>query len=111
MDKKLSTSVLKRIVCVLIIAIILLNGNLPVQAATNESCSISKFITVDNKEMHVVLYGELDQNSGTFADQSKEILVMLPALAVPSPNIYFMPLAEALDSAYNVVVIEPFGYG
>lgn len=111
MDKKLSTSVLKRIVCMLIIAIILLNGNLPVQAATNESCSISKFITVDNKEMHVVLYGELDQNSGTFADQSKEILVMLPALAVPSPNIYFKPLAEALDSAYNVVVIEPFGYG
>ena len=95
----------------LIIAIILLNGNLPVQAATNESCSISKFITVDSKEMHVVLYGELDQNGGTFADQRKEILVMLPALAVPSPNIYFKPLAEALDSVYNVVVIEPFGYG
>lgn len=41
----------------------------------------------------------------------KGILVMPPALAVPSPNIYFKPLAEALDSAYNVVVIEPFGYG
>lgn len=95
----------------LIIAIILLNGNLPVQAVTNESCSISKFITVDSKEMHVVLYGELDQNGGTFADQRKKILVMLPALAVPSPNIYFKPLAEALDSVYNVVVIEPFGYG
>ena len=111
MDKKLSTSVLIRIACMLIIAIILINSNLPVQAATNESCSISKFITVDNKEMHVVLYGELDQNGGTFADQRKEILVMLPALAVPSPNIYFKPLAEALDSVYNVVVIEPFGYG
>ena len=111
MDKELSASVLKRIACMLIIAIILINSNLPVQAATNESCSISKFITVDNKEMHVVLYGELDQNSGTFADQGQEILVMLPALAVPSPNIYFKPLAEALDSAYNVVVIEPFGYG
>lgn len=35
---------------------------------------------------------------------------MLPALVVPSPNIYFKSLAEALDSAYNVVVIEPFGY-
>ena len=55
MDKKLSTSVLIRIACMLIIAIILINSNLPVQAATNESCSISKFITVDNKEMHVVL--------------------------------------------------------
>lgn len=36
---------------------------------------------------------------------------MLPALAVPSPNIYFKPLAEALDSIYNVVVIESFSYG
>lgn len=111
MDKELSTSVLKRIACMFIIAIILLNSYLPVQAAANESSSISKFITVDNKEMHVVLYGELDQSSGIFVDQSKEILVMLPALAVPSPNIYFKPLAKALDSAYNVVVIEPLGYG
>lgn len=95
----------------LIIAIILLNGNLPVQAATNESCSISKFITVDNKEMHVVLYGKIDQNGVAFSNPSKETLVMLPALAVPSPNIYFKPLAEALSSVYNVVVIEPFGYG
>ena len=86
MDKELSTSVLKRIACMFIIAIILLNSYLPVQAAANESSSISKFITVDNKEMHVVLYGELDQSSGIFVDQSKEILVMLPALAVPSPN-------------------------
>lgn len=111
MDKELSTSVLKRIVCIIIIAMIFLNSNFPVQAATHESSSISKFITVDNKEMHVVLYGKLDQNDGTFVDQSKKMLVMLPALAVPSPNIYFKPLAEALDSAYNVVVIEPLGYG
>lgn len=61
--------------------------------------------------MHIVLYGDLDQNGVTFADPSKETLLMLPALAVPSPNIYFKPLAEALSSAYNVVVIEPFGYG
>ena len=111
MDKELSTSVLKRIVCIIIIAMIFLNSNFPLQAATHESSSISKFITVDNKEMHVVLYGKLDQNDGTFVDQSKKMLVMLPALAVPSPNIYFKPLAEALDSAYNVVVIEPLGYG
>ena len=61
--------------------------------------------------MHIVLYGNLDQNGVTFADPSKETLVMLPALAVPSPNIYFKPLAEALSSVYNVVVIEPLGYG
>lgn len=94
---------------------------LTVQAETKEPTSTSKFIKVgnkkmhivlvDNKKIHIVLYGDLDQNCVTFADQSKETLVMLPALAVPSPNIYFKPLAEALASTYNVVVIEPFGYG
>lgn len=106
-------SVLKRIVCMAITALILINSNLtlPVQADTNESSSASKFVTVDNKEMHLVLYGDLDQTGGAFVDQSKETLVMLPALAVPSPNIYFKPLAEELDTEYNVVIIEPFGYG
>ena len=106
-------SVPKRIVCMIIIGLLFLNSHLvlPVQAIANEASSASKFITVDSKEMHIVLYGDLDQNGVTFADPSKETLVMLPALAVPSPNIYFKPLAEALSSAYNVVVIEPFGYG
>lgn len=106
-------SVLKRLVCMIIIGLLFLNSHLvlPIQAAANEASSASKFITVDSKEMHIVLYGNLDKNGITFADPSKETLVMLPALAVPSPNIYFKSLAEALSSAYNVVVIEPFGYG
>ena len=106
-------SALKRIVCMIIIGLLFLNPSLVllVQAVTNEASSASKFITVDSKDMHIVLYGDLDQNGVTFADPSKETLVMLPALAVPSPNVYFKPLAEALSSAYNVVVIEPFGYG
>lgn len=109
----MKSSVLKRIVCMAITALILRNSNLTlsVQADTNESSSASKFVTVDNKEMHIVLYGDLDQNGVVFADQSKETLVMLPALAVPSPHIYFKPLAEELDTEYNVVIIEPFGYG
>lgn len=113
MDTELKVKVLKRIACMITMILILLNFNLalPVQAADNESSSTSKFITVDSKDMHIVLYGELDQKGVTFADPDKETLVMLPALAVPSPNIYFKPLAEALSSAYNVVVIEPFGYG
>ena len=113
MDTELKVKVLKRIACMITMILILLNFNLtlPVQAADNESSSTYKFITVDSKDMHIVLYGELDQKGVTFADQDKETLVMLPALAVPSPNIYFKSLAEALSSAYNVVVIEPFGYG
>ena len=113
MDTELKVSVLKRIARVIIMALMLLNSGLilPVQAAVNETSNASKFITVDSRDMHIVLYGNLDQNGVTFAEPSKETLVMLPALAVPSPNIYFKPLAEALSSAYNVVVIEPFGYG
>ena len=113
MDTELKVSALQRMACVIIMALILLNSGLilPVQAAVNESGSASKFITVDSKDMHIVLYGNLDQNGVTFADPSKETLVMLPALAVPPPNIYFKPLAEALSSEYNVVVIEPLGYG
>ena len=113
MDTELKVSVLKRIARVIIMALMLLNSGLilPVQAAVNETSNASKFITVDSGDMHIVLYGNLDQNGVTFAEPSKETLVMLPALAVPSPNIYFKPLAEALSSAYNVVVIEPFGYG
>ena len=113
MDTELKVKVLKRIACMITMILILLNFNLtlPVQAADNESSSTSKFITVDGKDMHIVLYGDLDQNGVAFADPDKETLVMLPALAVPSPNIYFKPLAEALSSEYNVVVIEPFGYG
>ena len=97
MDTELKVKVLKRIACMITMILILLNFNLtlPVQAADNESSSTSKFITVDGKDMHIVLYGELDQNGVAFADPDKETLVMLPALAVPSPNIYFKPLAEA----------------
>ena len=106
----MKSSVLKRIVCIAITALILINSNLTllVQADTNESSSASKFVTVGDKDMHIVLYGDLDQNGDAFADQSKETLVMLPALAVPSPNIYFKPLAEELDTEYNVVIVERF---
>lgn len=113
MKTQMKPSIMKKIISLFLLGVLFFNFNMAfsVQAATNVSSSASQYITVDSKEMHTVLYGELDQNGVTFADPSKETLVMLPALAVPSPNIYFKPLAEALSSAYNVVVIEPFGYG
>lgn len=73
----------------------------------------SQYITVDEKEMRVVLYGNLTQTGSdvSFTDKSKTTLVMLPALAISSPHLYFKPLAQALDTDFNVVIIEPFGYG
>ena len=35
----------------------------------------------------------------------------MPALGVPSPHIYFKPLAQSLDESFNIVIVEPFGYG
>lgn len=60
----------KKTVCMVTMTWLLVNtiGSLPVQAATNELSSDSKFITVDSKEMHIVLYGDLDENGVAFAD-------------------------------------------
>ena len=109
----MKTGKLKKFMCMLIISLLLVgNGcTLLVQADTVEAGCTEKFITVDRKRMHVVLYGELNPDGNTFTDQEKGTIVMLPALAVPSPNIYFKPLAQALDTTYNVVIVEPFGYG
>lgn len=61
--------------------------------------------------MHLALYGKLDASGETFADEGKTTLVMMPALGVPSPHIYFKPLAQSLDKSFNIVIVEPFGYG
>lgn len=113
MKPQMKPSIVKKIISMFLLGVLFLNFNMffSVQAATNVSSSASQYITVDSKKMNIVLYGKLDQNRVAFSNPSKETLVMLPALAVPSPNIYFKPLAEALSSVYNVVVIEPFGYG
>lgn len=58
-----------------------------------------------------ILYGKLDASGETFADEGKTTLVMMPALGVPSPHIYFKPLAQSLDESFNIVIVEPFGYG
>ncbi len=80
-------------------------------AKAQETGSVSRYITVDGKQMHVVLYGGVEETAQEFTDQNKTTLVMIPALGVPSPHIYFKPLAEALDESFNVVIVEPFGYG
>lgn len=86
-------------------------GAIPTYASEKESDSYSHYITVDNKKIHVVFYGELEENTKEFANPEKTTLVMLPALGVPSPNIYFKPIAENVSSEFNVVIIEPLGYG
>ena len=68
---------------------------------------------VAGKELHVVLYGGIRKSSTdvSFKDKNKSTLVMLPALGVPSPHLYYKPLAKALENDFNIVIVEPLGYG
>lgn len=83
------------------------------QEKADNADGLEQYVTVEGHKMHVILYGDITEaESGvSFTDQEKSTLVMLPALGVPSPNIYFKPLAQELDDDFNVIVVEPLGYG
>lgn len=102
----------QRLFAVLSIMVMMVTA-VPVYADGTVSDSASRYITVDNHEMHVVLYGELVQsgNEITFADPDKTTIVMRPGLADESPHLNFKPLAQALDTDFNIVIMEPLGYG
>ena len=73
----------------------------------------SRYVTVNDQKMHVVLYGDINQTGDevSFSNPEKPTLVMLPGLGEVSPHLSFRPLAQQLDSSFNVVIVEPFGYG
>ena len=103
---------ISRIVTIaMLFAFLVGNSNMVHAMDTTQIRYASKYITVKGNKMHLALYGKLDASGEKFADEGKTTLVMLPALGVPSPHIYFKPLAESLDESFNVVIVEPFGYG
>lgn len=83
------------------------------QENMNNENGFEKYVTVAGRQMRVVLYGDITRSQETvsFSDSSKSTLVMLPGMGVPSPNLYFKPLAQELDGNFNIVVVEPLGYG
>lgn len=99
--------------CALALMFALPAGNMNIANAqeTGTSDNCSKYITAEGKHMHIVMYGDMNENGDSFADTTKTTIVMLPALGVPSPHLYFKPLAELLEKNFNIVIIEPFGYG
>lgn len=108
--KKLS----RRIMATLTASVLLLAGmSVCAQENTNNENGFEKYVTVADRQMRVVLYGDIIQNQKevSFSDSSKSTLVMLPGLGVASPNLYFKPLAQELDEKFNIIVVEPLGYG
>ena len=103
---------ISRIVTVaMLFAFLVGNSNMVYAMGATQVGYASKYITVKGNNMHLALYGKLDASGETFADEGKTTLVMMPALGVPSPHIYFKPLAQSLDESFNIVIVEPFGYG
>ena len=103
---------ISRIVTItMLFAFLVGNSNMVYAMETTQVGYASKYITVKGNNMHLALYGKLDASGETFADEGKTTLVMMPALGVPSPHIYFKPLAQSLDESFNIVIVEPFGYG
>lgn len=72
-------------------------------ATASEEASIASYgerVTVDNKQMNVVISGTGD-----------ETIVLLPGLGTAAPGLDFQPLIDELDAVYRVVAVEPFGTG
>lgn len=83
-------------------------ASIPVYAneGTDNAGFSSCYVTVQNgKKMHIALYGSIDQTSGevSFSNPEKTTLVMLPGLGEVSPHLSFKPLAQQLDSSFNVI--------
>lgn len=101
----------QKLVVMLMLTSIFLMGTIPTYASDKNLDSCSRYVLVNGKKMHIVLYGGINEKTQEFDNPEKTTLVMLPALGVPSPNIYFKPIAESISSDFNIVIIEPFGYG
>ena len=111
MKEKLKRGTRRWIAFLSLAAMVSMMFGMTAYAKEQEKDFVSRYITVNEQEMHVVLYGDVNEASQEFQDQDRTTLVMLPALGVPSPYIYFKPLAEQLGESFNVVIVEPFGYG
>lgn len=94
---------ISRIVTVaMLFAFLVGNSNMVYAMGATQVGYASKYITVKGNNMHLALYGKLDASGETFADEGKTTLVMMPALGVPSPHIYFKPLAQSLDESFEL---------
>ena len=59
-------------------------------------------VQVNGKNMVVEIVGE---------NHDGPPIILLPGLGEPSPILEFRPLASELSKKYEVITIEPFGYG
>ncbi|ORX86127.1 hypothetical protein BCR32DRAFT_275672 [Anaeromyces robustus] len=72
---------------------------------------------IENQKLDTYYYGrEVDVNGHKMVieitgENNEQTIVLLPGYSVPSPVLYYKPIAETFSKNYKVITIEPFGYG
>ena len=66
----------------------------------NKYPAIGEYVDVDGEKIHVYTKGE-----------GRKTVVLLPGLGTAAPVLDFEPLLDELANDFQVVVVEPFGYG
>lgn len=66
----------------------------------NKYSAIGEYVELEGEKLHVTTKGE-----------GEKTIVLLPGLGTTAPALDFEPLVDELAKDFQVVVVEPFGYG
>jgi len=66
-----------------------------------EAINYGTKVDVNGHQMSVNIMGE----------QNKKTIVLLPALGIDSPILFYKDFVKTLSSDFKVITVEPFGYG
>lgn len=89
------------VVIVLLVFIgIYANNKIQLKKESKKIIPYGQEVKVDNKSLRVQVTGK-----------GEETMVLLPGYLTASPVLDFQPLVNELSKVYQVVVVEPFGYG
>ena len=66
----------------------------------NKYPAIGEYVDMDGEKIHIVIKGA-----------GEKTIVLLPGLGTAAPALDFEPLVDELAKDFQVVVVEPFGYG
>lgn len=88
------------VVVLLVFVGIYANNKIQLKKETKKIIPYGQEVKVDNKSLRVQVTGK-----------GEDTMVLLPGYLTGSPVLDFQPLVYELSKKYQVVVVEPFGYG
>lgn len=77
----------------------------------NYFCKKSEMVQIEGAYGQVIEVNGKDMVVDVLGEENETTIILLPGWGSPSPVLEFLPLAEKLSRKYQVITIEPFGYG